>query len=65
MHFKNLEGKLERESPKRTISTSGELGLLQMVLEPGIGQCTNEKVEPQKGWIRGDVSARRLSPEGG
>ena len=31
--LKNLEGKSERESPKRTISTSGGLGLLQMVSE--------------------------------
>ena len=31
MLFKNLEGKLERESPKRTISPSGELELLQVV----------------------------------
>ena len=29
-HFKNLEGKLYRESPKRTISTSGKLELLQL-----------------------------------
>ena len=28
-HFKNLERKLERKSPKRTESTSGELELLQ------------------------------------
>ena len=27
--FKNLEGKPEKESPKRTISASGELALLQ------------------------------------
>ena len=31
--FKNLEGKPERESPKRTISASGGSGLLQMVSE--------------------------------
>ena len=31
MRFKNLEGKLERKSLKRTISTSGGLGLLQNV----------------------------------
>ena len=35
--FKNLEGKLERESSKRTISASGGLGLLQMVSEPNTG----------------------------
>ena len=44
MCFKNLEG-----SPKRTISASGGLGLLQMISEPDIG----------------DVPVRRLSPEGG
>ena len=31
--FKNLEGKSERESPKRTISASGGFGLLQQLLE--------------------------------
>ena len=35
--FKNLEGKLGRESPKRTISASGGLGPLQMALEPDTG----------------------------
>ena len=29
--FQNLEGKPEKESPKRTISANGELGLLQIV----------------------------------
>ena len=29
MRFKNLEGKPGRRSPKRSISTSDELGLLQ------------------------------------
>ena len=33
----SLEGKLERESPKRKISTSGESGALQMVLDLDIG----------------------------
>ena len=37
--FKNLEEKPERKSTKRTISTSGGLGLVQMVSEPDIGQC--------------------------
>ena len=31
--FKNLEGKAERETPKRIISTSGGLGLLHNALE--------------------------------
>ena len=38
-----------RESPKRTISTSGELGLLQMVSELDTGLCVNKEVEPQRG----------------
>ena len=33
-HFKNLEGKPKRESPKRIISSSGGLGRLQIVSEP-------------------------------
>ena len=40
--FKNLEGKLGRESPKRTISTCAGLGLLQMVSEPDVGRCASE-----------------------
>ena len=31
MRFKHLEGKPEWENPKRTVSTSNELGLLQDV----------------------------------
>ena len=38
MRFKSLEGKLEIESLKRTISGSGMLGLLQMVSELVTGQ---------------------------
>ena len=44
--FKNLEGKSESESPKKTISTSSGSGLLQMVLEPDIGGCASEDAEP-------------------
>ncbi|KAG7033927.1 Cysteine-rich receptor-like protein kinase 10, partial [Cucurbita argyrosperma subsp. argyrosperma] len=50
-HFKNLEEKPERESPKRTISASSELGLLQIVLEPDTRQCANKDVGPSRGWI--------------
>ena len=35
--FKNLEGKPERKSPKRTISASSVLGPLQMVSKPDTG----------------------------
>ena len=49
MYFKNLEGKPERESPKRTISTSGGLGLLQMVSEPDTEWCASEDVGLPRG----------------
>ena len=45
MHFKNLEGKAEREDPKRTISTSGRLGPLQMILEPDTERYANEEAK--------------------
>ena len=47
--FKNIERKSERESPKRSISASGELGLLQIVSESDTEQCASEEAEPQKG----------------
>ena len=49
MRFKNLEGKPERESPKRTISASGGLGPLQRVSEPDTGRGANEEAVPQRG----------------
>ena len=58
-------GKLERASSKRTISTGGGLGLLQMVSEPDTGRCASEETEPQRGWTRGGVRARTPGPEGG
>ena len=36
-------------SPKKAISASGRLELLQMVSEPDTKQCANEDVEPQGG----------------
>ena len=54
----------ERKSPKRTISTSSELGLLQIVLEQDTGRCANEEAEPQREWTRGGVPARKLAPKG-
>ena len=65
MHFKNFEGKPERESPKRTISTTGGLGLSQMVSKPDTGRCANERVEPWRWWTQGGVPARTLSLKGG
>ena len=49
MRFKNLEGKAERESPKRAISASDGLGTLQMIIEPDTRQCTSEEVVSRKG----------------
>ena len=40
--FKNLERKSKRENLERTISASGELRLLQMVLELDTVWCANE-----------------------
>ena len=62
MLFKNLERKLERESLKRTIFASGGLGPLQLVSEPGSGQCANED---EGEWTPGGVPVRTLSPKVG
>ena len=64
MCFKNLEGKSERKSPKKTIFVSGGLGLLQMVSESDIRRCVNEETESEGGWTRGGVPARTFGPEG-
>ena len=58
MRFKNLERKLERESPKRSIATSSGLGLLQMVSKPDTGGCVNEEAKPQR-----DVDTRWCASE--
>ncbi|KAG7030901.1 Bifunctional riboflavin biosynthesis protein RIBA 1, chloroplastic [Cucurbita argyrosperma subsp. argyrosperma] len=49
--FKNLEGKSERKSSKRTIFVSGGLELLQMVSDLDTGRCTSEDAGPPRGWI--------------
>ena len=36
---------------KRTIFTSGGLGLLQTVLEPDTGWCASKEAGPLRGWI--------------
>ena len=64
-HFKNLEGKPERESPKRTISASGGLELLQMVPGPNIGQCASEEAEPQKGVDKRQCASKNVGPQRG
>ena len=49
MRFKNLEGKLERESSKRTISTNGGVGLLQTVSKSDIiSRCANKEAKPRR-----------------
>ena len=42
MHFKTVRLTAIRSEPKRTISTGGELGLLQMVLESNIVSYASE-----------------------
>ena len=37
--------------PKRTISASGGLRLLRMVLESGTERCASKDAESQEGWI--------------
>ena len=49
MCFKNLEGKLGRESPKRTISINSGIELLQMVSKPDTGRCANGDAGPLRG----------------
>ena len=49
--FYNFEGKPKRESAKRTISTSGELVLLQMVSEQTSGGVLAKTLGPQEEWI--------------
>ena len=46
MHFKNLEGRLGRESPKRIIYASGGLKSLEMVSEPDTGRCASKDAGP-------------------
>ena len=53
--FKNLEGKPERESPKKTIFTNGGLGLLQMISEPDTRRYASEDTEPEERWTPGSV----------
>ena len=65
MRFRNLEGKPEKKSSKRTISASSEFGSLQMVSEPGTGRYASKEAEPQRGWTRGGVLARTLGLKGG
>ena len=49
MRFKNLEEKPERKNPKRTISTSGGLELLQMISKLDSRRYVSEEAEPWMG----------------
>ena len=40
-----------RNGLKRTISTSGGLGLSHMVSQPNTGRCASVDTGPQEGWI--------------
>ena len=61
LNILNFFGKVQRgqylievclgESPKRTISDRGVLGLLQIVSEPNTERCANEDVGGLRGWI--------------
>ena len=62
MRFKNIEGKPERESPKKTISASSGFGLLQMVSEPDTSPA--RRLSPEGGWTQGSVLTRKLGLEG-
>ena len=49
MRFKTVRLTAIRNGPKRIISVSGRLWLLQMVLELGSKQCAREDVGPPRG----------------
>ena len=57
--FKNLEGKPERKSPKRTISASGGFESLQMISKPDTERYVNEEAKSQRGWTRGTVPNKK------
>ena len=59
MLFKNFEG-----NPKRTVSTSGGLELLQIASEPDIERCASKGAEPQRGWTPSGVPMRTLALKG-
>ena len=49
MRFKTVRLTALRNGPKRTISTSGGLGLLQIVSEPDTKQCASKNLGPPSG----------------
>ena len=58
-HFENAEGKPKRKNPKKTISASGRLWLLQMVSEPDTERCAKGEAESQR-----EVDTRRRASKG-
>ena len=64
-YFKNLEGKPERESPKRTISASGGLEQLQMISEPDTKRCASEKAESRRGVDTRQCASKDTGPRRG
>ena len=78
--FKNLDGKSERENPKRTISASGGLDGYKWYQsqtpddvparrltpkEVDTRRCANKDAGPQRGWTQGGVPTRTLGPKKG
>ena len=51
MYFKIVRLTAIRNGPKRTISASGGLGLLQMVSKPDTGRCASEDATSKGGGL--------------
>ena len=51
MRFKTVRLMTIRNGPKKTISASGGLELLQMVSKPDTGRCASKDTVPQEEWI--------------
>ena len=65
MRFKNLEGKPERESPKRQYLLAVGLGRYKWYQSQTPGDVPAKRLSPGGGWTRGGVLARTLAPKGG
>ena len=64
MRFKALRGS-PKESPKRTISTSGGFGALQMVSEPDTGRCASLLAVPRRGVDTRRCASKDTGPQRG
>ena len=51
MRFKTVRLMAIRNGPRRTISTSGGLGLVQVISKSGTERCASEDAGPPRGWI--------------